>query len=284
MIYNLLLGGLTFCIESREPIVVEDFFHPFLVEGEVPEPDISIFYSLDYACAPPLPSEPMGEDMLIRYYATESGLICETMGGPMGPVAIAVSNRDYTRWICYQNSSCYTPFDHLSLLLRFIPVSIIFQRHDVLFLHASYINMNGRGIMFAAPSGTGKSTQAKLWNKYRKAEIICNDRTLIKDGIGSGYVMDGSDPILSAKSVPLRAIAILEQSPNNEVIKLRGGIALSKLIKQLVFPIWSTDSLSRGYDQMIDLIGECPVYLLRCTPDERAVSCLEQRLIEDGVF
>ncbi|WP_370839368.1 hypothetical protein [Intestinibacter bartlettii] len=33
-----------------------------------------------------------------------------------------------------------------------------------------------KGILFSAPSGTGKSTQADLWEKYENAEIINGDR------------------------------------------------------------------------------------------------------------
>ena len=35
---------------------------------------------------------------------------------------------------------------------------------------------------------------------------------------------------------------------------------------------------------LLNLIPRTPVYLLRCTPDECAVQCLEQQLFMDGVI
>ena len=44
-----------------------------------------------------------------------------------------------------------------------IDLSRILLHQGGLILHASYIIWNDRGILFTAPSGTGKSTQAGLW-------------------------------------------------------------------------------------------------------------------------
>lgn len=35
-------------------------------------------------------------------------------------------------------------------------------------LHASVINWKDKGILFSAPSGTGKSTQADLWKNMKE--------------------------------------------------------------------------------------------------------------------
>ena len=47
----------------------------------------------------------------------------------------------------------------------------ILLKYNGIILHSSFINFENKAILFSAPSGTGKSTQADLWKKYKNAEI-----------------------------------------------------------------------------------------------------------------
>ena len=51
---------------------------------------------------------------------------------------------------------------------------------DAMVLHCSVLKVRSGVILFSGPSGIGKSTQAGLWTKYRKARVINGDRTLLK--------------------------------------------------------------------------------------------------------
>lgn len=44
-----------------------------------------------------------------------------------------------------------------------------------LIVHSSAINYRNRGIIFSAPSGTGKSTHTKFWREHLNARIINDD-------------------------------------------------------------------------------------------------------------
>ena len=51
--------------------------------------------------------------------------------------------------------------------------------HEGMMLHASAVAMEGKCYLFSAPSGTGKSTHTKQWQKFfgeEKAEIINDDK------------------------------------------------------------------------------------------------------------
>lgn len=54
---------------------------------------------------------------------------------------------------------------HISGMLAMELVFIINQGFQ---LHASVINWKDKGILFSAPSGTGKSTQADLWKNMKE--------------------------------------------------------------------------------------------------------------------
>lgn len=45
--------------------------------------------------------------------------------------------------------------------------------------HASLIRMERGCVMFSGPSGIGKTTQAKLWNMYKAAEILNGDKVIL---------------------------------------------------------------------------------------------------------
>ena len=97
---------------------------------------------------------------------------------------------------------------------------------DTLFMHASAVEYQGKSIVFAAPSGIGKTTQAELWAKYKNATILNGDKVFLKredDGIHAwGSPWKGSSPYGENASAPLRAIVALEQAEENSIRKLEG--------------------------------------------------------------
>lgn len=196
---------------------------------------------------------------------------------------------DCREMVCAVNTeTCHVPQDNERQILRMLPMREIFLRFGVLFLHASQIAYRGRGILFTAPSGTGKTTQAKLWKEYRNAEIICNDRTLTRkvDGVWYtyGYPLDGSEPVRSSAVNTLGAVVLLEQGTVNAVERLRPTKALPRLMRQVVMDVWSSEARAAAMELLILLMEDIPVFLLTCTMDKQAVDILDEKLIEEGVI
>lgn len=54
------------------------------------------------------------------------------------------------------------------------------MRRDALVLHCAYMQREGKAILFSAPSGTGKTTQATLWEKHRGTRVVNGDKALIR--------------------------------------------------------------------------------------------------------
>ena len=90
-----------------------------------------------------------------------------------------------------------------------------------LMLHCALIEYEGRGIVFTAPSQTGKSTQASLWEKHRGARTLNGDRAVLRateDGIFAyGSPWAGSSDLYIDRRVPLRAVIMLEQAKENRI-------------------------------------------------------------------
>lgn len=150
-----------------------------------------------------------------------------------------------------------------------------------LIFHASYINYNGQGILFTAPSGTGKSTQAELWRKYRGTEIINGD----KAGISlrdhprvHGVPFSGTSGICENISLPLRAIVVLSQAPENRIRSIGPTEAVAALCSNVFVNKLVPTEWSMALNLLLDLVTQVPVYALACTPDERAVETLEEAI------
>ena len=156
------------------------------------------------------------------------------------------------------------------------------QRHMIQ-LHSSLISNNGRGLMFLGPSGIGKTTQAELWNKYRDALIINGDIVFVQeteDGfLGWGTPWHGSSPYCENTSVPVHAMIVLKQAPENSIRELTGFEKVSEVSNSVFYPRWLENGMELCLETLDHLLSKIPVYELSCRPDEDAV-----RLVEETVF
>lgn len=284
MKYHLKIGGIGIRILSKEELRIEESMIPFMSDNILnPDVEVETVWRDD---AIPVPQSSMsGEDVLSEYYLEKDKYYCMTKGGWKGYLGSTICDKSFSRMTCYINKKDFQmPVESIGNLLRFLPMRMILQKHQILFLHASQIVVKNKGILFTAPSGTGKTTQAKLWMKCRQAEIICNDRVLVREGLTYGYPIDGSEPVMSGKVNSLGAVVLLKQGMRNEIQQLKPTAAMAQLMPQVVFDTWNLKSRELAMQQLLELIKKYPVYLLKCTPDEEAVFCLEGHLIKEGIL
>lgn len=149
-------------------------------------------------------------------------------------------------------------------------------------LHASFIAWEGRAILFTAPSGTGKSTQAALWQQYRGAEPINGDRAAVTVEPGGvtawGIPFCGTSGISKNAALPLAAIVFLSQAPVSAVTRLKGLTAFRRVWEGCSVHVWDKEDMDRCTRSVMAAVEQVPVYHLACTPDEAAVAVLESIL------
>ena len=168
-----------------------------------------------------------------------------------------------------------------------ISLSQLLLPHNAFFIHSSFISVNGKAILFSAPCGTGKSTQASLWEKYRDAEIINGDKAgiLVENGVfACGVPFCGTSGICKNQTLPLGAIVFLSQSPQCLIEKFSGSDALQEIIKNIYLDFLAPNEKLKFVDLAIEVINRVPIYRFGCTPDEDAVVALEKTLKDEGVI
>ena len=175
---------------------------------------------------------------------------------------------------------------HSRDILELLGLESVMLQHDALLLHASFVRWKGKGILFTAPSGTGKSTQANLWEQYSGAEILNGDRAALRKRDDSWYAWGlpyaGSSGIYRNESSPIAALVVLRQAKENRIHRISAGEAMRYIYPELTIHRWDAAYVSRAIDLFLELADQVPVFLLECLPNRGAVQLLEDQLTERG--
>lgn len=162
---------------------------------------------------------------------------------------------------------------------------IMSHNHRVI-LHSSFISWQGGGILFTAPSGTGKSTQADLWKRHEEGVTIINgDRSILGFKEGRAWVYGlpfcGTSGIAENMDCPLRAVVVLRQGRENQIRRLGQREAFSLLLSECTVNTWDTEGTENIMDLLIRIVRTVPVYYFACLPDFSAVEMLKAALADD---
>lgn len=152
--------------------------------------------------------------------------------------------------------------------------------------HSALIKIDNNGLMFLGPSGIGKTTQAELWNKYRDALIINGDIVFVQETpeafLGWGTPWHGSSPYCENTSVPLKAMIVLKQAPENSIRELTGFEKVTAVSNNVFYPRWLENGMELCLETLDHLLSRIPVYELSCRPDEEAVKLTEETIFGSG--
>lgn len=147
---------------------------------------------------------------------------------------------------------------------------------DGMVFHAAGIDDNGWCIMFVGHAGAGKSTQATMWRNEPGVVAMNDDRIAVRltpaGPIAYGAPWGGTAEIAINHRVPLRAVVVLEQAPENAVIPLAPADAAPRLVPRLFLPYWDEALMTRVLASMNALLERIPVYLLRCRPEPDVIA------------
>ena len=170
-------------------------------------------------------------------------------------------------------------------LLEIINIEQILNNFSAFILHSSFIEWKDKGILFSAPSGTGKSTQADLWDKYEDVEIINGDKAGIRkmDGRWTAYGLPfaGTSGIYKNKKAEISHIIVLRQGKENKLTKLSPREAFIKLYSETIVHTWDKEFQENIVNMITDVVQSVPIYQYECLPDKSAVDFLKEQIIKD---
>jgi hypothetical protein len=162
---------------------------------------------------------------------------------------------------------------------------VLFDR-DTLLLHGSAIALDGRGYLFMARSGTGKSTHTRLWRQAfgDRAVMINDDKpfvALTPSGVTIfGSPWSGKHGLDSNIAAPLAGICILERGSEDEIRPIPPAEALPMLQKQAYCPLDETKKVK--FLEIISHFAEkVPLYQMQCTKNQAAALVASAAMIKE---
>lgn len=197
----------------------------------------------------------------------------KTDGTPEFTLRIKKRDLAFEQRLAEQNQEHFAEWQYEELAIHRL-FSTHAAKQGVLLFHSSAVMVDGEAYLFAAPSGTGKSTHARLWRKVfgDKVTVINDDKPFlrVKDGrcwvYGSPW--NGKHRLDNNIKAPIKAICFLEQSAENSIERLEAGEAFPLLCRQTYFS--DKRKISEAILENLRCVMRYPMYLLRCNISEEA--------------
>ena len=150
----------------------------------------------------------------------------------------------------------------------------LFDR-DILMLHGSTVAVDGKGYLFTAKCGTGKSTHTRLWCQVfgDRAVMVNDDKPFLKitdEGVWvCGSPWSGKHGLDTNITVPLAGICILERGKENKIVPCDRAEAMPMLLHQGYCPMDQGKRLA--YEALAGKAAETvPLWKMACNKETEA--------------
>ncbi|MGN0443447.1 MAG: hypothetical protein ACI4F5_02390 [Acutalibacteraceae bacterium] len=267
-------GNLTLQFNLPEKTAGKNLYEAFFCDMKKPD----FVYNFKFCDSLPQPKKDDFCFHTLEYAIEKDEIMCRVYYKNMaegGYIAVREQSEGSSQINVYLDNSVHNKL-WTRIVLDTIGIEELAAKKGGFVFHSSFIEKDGRAVLFTGPCSAGKSTQADLWNISRKTPIINGDKTYIyiDDGIvyASGLPFSGSSGICKNKAMPLDFIVRLEKAAENKVEKLSCKEAFMTILDSCYVP--------PGYGLQISetaaLIAQnCKICRLSCLPDISAVETLE---------
>ncbi|HEV2697546.1 MAG TPA: hypothetical protein VGU90_06105 [Terriglobales bacterium] len=164
------------------------------------------------------------------------------------------------------------PTDEL-LITNFLSSGIGVEVHG-----CGVIDREGRGYLFLGHSGAGKSTTARLWHSLRKAEVLSDDRIILRLHDGElwmyGTPWHGEGAFASANKAKVSGLFVLQHGNDNRFASLSNARSVGELFARCFPPFHSANALERTVEFLQRALTAVPAHEFRFTPDSRAIKAV----------
>lgn len=196
-----------------------------------------------------------------------------------------VTSRDCTDlkfYINYKANTNINTLKHNIMYLLRTAIECCLIHHDGVSIHASCIVYNGNAVLFTAPSGTGKSTQADIWNNLMNTKTLNGDRPFLHlfptEVRAYGVPWDGKEQMFLQENYPISAIIEVRQARKNSVRKMNEEQSFKLMMNQCFIPMWDQTTSFYAVKTIKSMVKKVQFYRLFCLPENSSAELLHEIL------
>ena len=279
---KLVLGGIPISLQAAHPgfhLILEPALHPFF-SSSTPDVVLQIHNG-------PSPFQDLGEAIfdsggnwsLYRWEDRDVFRARANGANPDRPYYIAAIDSDRRRGDIYFEK--VSGEDHPNVIPALAPpldeilvVHLLGQSRGLM-VHAGAVSLNGHGLLFTGTSGSGKSTQLKLWKTVPDARLLGDERISIRKDEDHFWIHGthwrSSAGIASPDAAPLKAIFILNHAISNHATLIQPSVSVPSILVRSFPPFWDAEGMSFTLKFLDELVNSIPCYELSLVPDSSAV-------------
>lgn len=292
MNYYIDICGLKILMSYPYKLGIEKPYTEFVstkTEENIFRPSISVLFVNNQKMFKPSYPSLFQYDFAKYYLKDDREVICTLIDFDQEPYAVCDWNELVHNKLKVQvDLSMSHRIQSIHDLFQMVSFEYILYHFNTFILHCSFVSLGENALLFSAPSGFGKSTQANLWKIYKSAEILNGDKAAIRKTPTGwkvyGLPMAGSSGIFKNQSRSLKAIIILRKGLENHVDFIPASEKLRLLYPELTIHRWNPRFLNKALAFLERLVGEVPIVLYTCLPDKSSVSYLEEALTSRGIL
>lgn len=147
-------------------------------------------------------------------------------------------------------------------------------------LHSACLTLDGRGYLFAGVSGSGKSTISEIWRQDQNAEVLTDERVIIRefqnDLRAFGTPWHGTSDAHKNIGAPIEKIFFIKHGKENKVTSISKTEAANRLMVRCFPTFWNREGMEFALEfcSLVAQIKDC--YDFQFVPDQSATKFISK--------
>lgn len=152
-------------------------------------------------------------------------------------------------------------------------------------LHSAMVSVRERGLLFSGTSGSGKSTLSELWLRDGEAEVLTDERVIMREQGGVlwafGTPWHGTASIHKNKGAKVANIFFLRHGGENSLARLPVLEAANRLMVRCFPTFWHREGMQFALDFCAKVASTVECFEFSFVPDESAVEFIKTAMSDE---